>query len=161
MADAEARYVVVVGVDFSETGERALNEAVRLAAERHDAALHVVHVASGYGPMLRLDLPEDVRTVSVEEAESHLAGYVAARHDGLEASELTTHVRVGAASDEVVHLAADVSADLIVIGTHGRTGVRRLLLGSVAESVVRRAGCPVLVVRPKDYSGTKLASPEG
>jgi nucleotide-binding universal stress UspA family protein len=49
----------------------------------------------------------------------------------------------------LVEVAAELDADIIVIGTHGRTGLKRILLGSVAEMVVRRAGCPVFVVREK------------
>ncbi len=150
--------VVVVGMDFSELGHRALDEALALAQTRPATQLHVVHVASGYGPMLRIDLPDDVRTVSPKEAEAFVKEYIARQvtewatksgHAGVAAE---AHLRVGAASEEVVKLAADLSADLIVLGTHGRTGMTRLLLGSVAEAIVRKAGCPVLIVRPKDHS---------
>lgn len=65
--------------------------------------------------------------------------------------EGTTHlVRVGHPADVIVHVARDWPANLIVIGSHGRSGLGRVLLGSVAESVVRRAPCPVLVVRKDD-----------
>jgi hypothetical protein len=58
-------------------------------------------------------------------------------------------VRSGEADREIVQVASDVSADLIVVGTHGRTGIERLIVGSVAERVLRFAPCPVLAVRPK------------
>ena len=154
---ANKKFVVVVGIDYSGTGERALSEAVQMAAERSDSELHIVHVAAGYGPMLRLDLPDDVRTVSLEEAESYLAAYAAKHCTELDPSLVKTHVQVGTASDELVAKGKELEADLMVVGTHGRTGVRRLLLGSVAEAVVRGAGCPVLVVRPKDYPEPKEA----
>ncbi len=147
---------VVVGIDFSEQSARALSEAVALTAERPDALLHVVHVALDYGPMLRLDIGEEVLTLTAEEAtrfvEKHMETFLESHAANLPAERLRAHVGVGAASDELVRVAADVDADLIVVGTHGRTGMRRLLLGSVAEAVVRKAGCPVLVVRDKDYS---------
>jgi nucleotide-binding universal stress UspA family protein len=59
------------------------------------------------------------------------------------------HIRLDAASEEISQLAADLEADLVVVGTHGRRGLGRFLLGSVAEGVVRAAPCPVFVVRPK------------
>ena len=157
-----SKQAVVVGIDFSEIGEQAFSEAAAIVAEQSEATLHVVHVAAGYGPMLRLDLPDDVRTVSPQEAEgflkSHIEKALEDHPSKLPGERSRVHVRVGAASDELVHAAADVDADLIVVGTHGRTGVRRLLLGSVAEAVVRKAGCPVLVVRDKDYSIQAQAS---
>jgi hypothetical protein len=64
------------------------------------------------------------------------------------APRLLVHVPVGSPVDEIVALARQIGADLIVLGTHGRRGLRRLWLGSVAEHVVRSATCPVLVVRP-------------
>src|SRR5690606_39204333 len=62
---------------------------------------------------------------------------------------LVAHQRVEMPSEEIAQLAADLEADLVVVGTHGRRGFSRFLLGSVAEATVRLAPCPVLVVRPK------------
>jgi hypothetical protein len=64
---------------------------------------------------------------------------------------IVSHLRLNAAAEEIAQLASDLEADLVVVGTHGRRGVRRLLIGSVAERVVRLAHCPVLVVRPKGH----------
>lgn len=153
MAENAPSHHVLVAFDFSETAKLALDEGLRMASEVPGATLHVVHVASGYGPMLQLDLGYDVRTVGATEAEEVLAKHVKellAERDAKVAHAMT-HLRVGAAADEIVATAAKLDADVIVVGTHGRTGVKRLLLGSVAEAVVRNAGCPVLVVRPKDY----------
>ena len=60
---------------------------------------------------------------------------------------MRTIVRTGLAQEEIVNLATDERADLIIIGTHGRTGLNRLLLGSIADRVIRFAPCPVLTVR--------------
>jgi nucleotide-binding universal stress UspA family protein len=102
---------------------------------------------------LRLDLPDDVRTLSSEEATEFLKEHVARRlaEPGMATTTLAVrmHVRVGTPADEIVALAKELDADLIVVGTHGRRGVRRLLLGSVARAILRHAGCPVLVVRQK------------
>jgi nucleotide-binding universal stress UspA family protein len=155
MAD---KYVVVVGIDFSESSTLALDEAFRIATEQPGAELHVVHVASELGPTLKLELAgDDVRSVDAHEASEILKTHVherarACKAAGLPAPDkIVTQVRVGGASEQVVRAAAELDADLIVVGTHGRTGVRRLLLGSVAENVVRHAGCAVFVVRRKDY----------
>jgi hypothetical protein len=63
-----------------------------------------------------------------------------------------THVAAGKATVEIVQLATDLHADVIMLGTHGRTGIQRLVVGSIAESVVRTAPCPVLVLREKDFT---------
>lgn len=62
-------------------------------------------------------------------------------------ARVVTHIAVGAAPQQIAQLASDLEANILVLGTHGRRGVERLLLGSVAEGVVRMAHCPVLVVR--------------
>ncbi|HTM22059.1 MAG TPA: universal stress protein, partial [Kofleriaceae bacterium] len=67
---------------------------------------------------------------------------------------LFLHARIGAPAREIVELAEEVEADIVVVGTHGRHGINRLVLGSVAEHVVRDAHCPVLVARPRpDHFG--------
>jgi nucleotide-binding universal stress UspA family protein len=151
-------YVIVAGIDFSDSSVLALDEAFRIAAEQPNAKLYVVHVASEFGPMVRLELEgEDVRTLEAEEGSSVLKQHVeerarACKAAGLPAPEkVLTQLRLGGASEQIVRAAAELDADLIVVGTHGRTGVRRLLLGSVAASVVRHAGCAVMVFRDKDY----------
>ncbi|HLV20975.1 MAG TPA: universal stress protein [Polyangiaceae bacterium] len=153
--------VVLVATDFSELGDIALSQALQFAAERGLSSLHVVHVAAGLGPLLKVDLPDNVHTVSAEQALDllrRLADEVRAQHvPEFEADKVHYYVRVGTPSTEVIRLADELSADLIVVGTHGRTGVRRLLLGSVAEAVVRHAKCPVLVARVKDYSSEERA----
>ena len=68
----------------------------------------------------------------------------AARAEGM---TVRTIVRTGSANEEIVNLATDEGAELIIMGTHGRTGLNRMLLGSVADRVVRLARCPVLTVR--------------
>jgi nucleotide-binding universal stress UspA family protein len=73
----------------------------------------------------------------------------------------THRLTMGDPAGEIVRIAEDEGAELIVLGTHGRTGVTRLLMGSVAEVVVRRAPCPVLVYRetPARLAKTKAATP--
>ena len=74
------------------------------------------------------------------------------KHDSpLTISRVVTHALSGSPAEELVWLAASINADLVVVGSHGRRGLSRLLLGSIAEHVVRRAGCPVLVERMKKH----------
>ncbi|MEX0585155.1 MAG: universal stress protein [Pirellulales bacterium] len=68
-----------------------------------------------------------------------------------EGLQITREVRVGTPFLEIVRYARDIDADLIVIGTHGRSGLAHVLLGSTAEKVVRKASCPVLTVRPQGH----------
>jgi hypothetical protein len=78
----------------------------------------------------------------VEQRRSNFPG-------ALESVSTRCHLRLDAPATEIAQMAADLEADMVVVGTHGRRGIARLLLGSVAEAVVRLAPCPVLVVRPK------------
>jgi nucleotide-binding universal stress UspA family protein len=151
--------VILAAIDFSGSSALALEEAFRFAAERPELALYVLHVASAYGPVLRLEIDQEVRTLPAEEAEEVLAAHVKEHADRAGADHARVHplLRTGAASDEIVAAAAELDAELVVVGTHGRTGVRRMLLGSVAEAVVRKAGCPVLVMRAKDYPAPEAA----
>lgn len=159
-ARSKVPYVVVVGIDFSETGNTALEHVLTLASDKPNGEVHVINVARGYGPMVHLDTGGDITTLSMEEASHKLKLYVeerledfVARREALDRpvfERAVTHLRLDSPAEEVAQLASDLEADLVVVGTHGRRGLRRLLLGSVAEGVVRLAPCPVLVVRPKD-----------
>jgi nucleotide-binding universal stress UspA family protein len=118
---------------------------------------HVVYVASAYGPMVRIDTPDEVVTLSIEQASERLRAHVEGIVDTFRLEQETffdrvvTHIRVGSPAREIAQLAADLDADMVIVGTHGHTAVRRLLLGSVTEDIMRLARCPVLVVRPKDH----------
>jgi nucleotide-binding universal stress UspA family protein len=151
-ANQHRPYVIVVGVDYSESCARALKETFAMSARQPGAEPHVIHVGAPYGSM-----PDGFASVNVEQAAQQLQTYVNAQlakfvdeNPGAATFErVHTHQRLGAAADEIAELATDLDADLIVVGTHSRRGVERLLLGSVAERVVRIAPCPVVVVREK------------
>jgi nucleotide-binding universal stress UspA family protein len=148
-------YVIVVGVDYSKNGDQAVMRALELAAQQPLAEVHLVNVARSYGAMVHVDLAADTRTLSAGDAIGELEQYAKrqmaefspASFGGLK--RIVTHLRVDAPATEIAQLASDLEADLVVVGTHGRRGFSRVLLGSVAEAVVRLAPCPVLVVRPK------------
>lgn len=137
---------IVFPTDFSESSDAALGYASALAAES-GALLYLVHVG--------------------EDSHAYVAGYgaigytpdlvdrVARENQALltKIKPTVPHVRhehkylTGVPDQEILAFAEQVKADLIVIGSHGRTGISRLLLGSVAEAVVRRASCPVLTIK--------------
>lgn len=163
MSDINEPYSIVVAVDYSEAGDLALERALELAAEHRSAAVHVVNVLSLYQAGLGLE-PAGAGALaaelpSVSEAAERLRQYVERQVSNFRAARpeipptfpdyLVAHQRVEMPSEEIAQLAADLEADLVVVGTHGRRGFSRFLLGSVAEATVRLAPCPVLVVRPK------------
>lgn len=152
-------YLIVVGVDFSEPSELAVQRAFELAAERPAAEVHLVNVVQTYGPQVAYEMPMDasaLTVLTVAEARTRFKNYAdqaiarfTANSPSRRLSHVFTHVRFDSIADEIAQLAADLEADLVVVGTHGRRGLSRMLLGSSAEATVRLAPCPVLVVRPK------------
>lgn len=139
---------ILVPIDFSEPAEQTLAYAVELARV-HDARLLLLHVVrapsfpSFYGTgavALYGEVPDLERRA--RDALETLAADA-----GKEAVPIETHVARGDASAEIVTFAEAQGVDLVVVASRGRSGVRKVLLGSVAEKVVRHAPCPVLVVR--------------
>ena len=150
---------ILVATDFSETSELALDYA-KAMAKWFGACIHLLHV---------LDEPPAPSTLSEELFAEEWTALCTARHERtrqrlqgiLSADEgvrfrATGEVRTGRAAETIRDVAVERGADLIVMGTHGRGGVAHLLLGSVAEKVVRIAPCAVLTVRP-DVAGRATA----
>ena len=145
---------ILCATDFSGASEAAMAEAARLAGPL-GAEIVLLHVTTD-GPMWREGLPPSVRRV-MEAQREWVARELAARVTTLAATGVSGRalVKTGTAWEEIVGTARAEGVDLIVMGTEGRTGLNRVLLGSVAENVVRHAGCPVMTVRghasePKD-----------
>ena len=141
---------VLVAFDFSETSKHALTYGNNLA-RAFGGRLHVLHVADVISTSAAQFYPEgpgDPEAKATGLALRNLRDVLAAEG----ADEARPAVRVSPnAADAIVDYAKDVHADLIIVGTHGRSGMSRLLMGSVAEHVVRSAACPVLVVRPRAH----------
>lgn len=149
MTAQQASTTIVMGLDFSEEGERALDAALRFAASFPGVALHVLHVdASAKHFEENLDFAVNRTDHTVEARVKALAGGL----PQVKSVAVKTYVRAGGAADQIVALAAEVNADLVVVGTRGKRGLERLVLGSVAEAVVRDVGCPVWIVKPKDHA---------
>jgi nucleotide-binding universal stress UspA family protein len=134
--------------DFSESSRVALETAADLA-RRFDARLTIVHTR-----LAETQAASDVLVSSrgVARAEAEVAAEELARWRGVAEARAGAPVRssllAGDPATEIVRFARENRCDLLVLGTHGRVGLPRMVLGSVAERVVRRSGCPVLVARP-------------
>ncbi|WP_321924691.1 universal stress protein [Paraburkholderia guartelaensis] len=150
---------ILVALDGSTTASHAFDAAIRLA---HDtgAELQAVYVIDlpviaydvpGYDPSIVRDAYVEEGRVICEEAGTRMT------HQGVKGTTRTVEVELPAedVADCIEHAAADWQAELIVMGTHGRRGVRRLVLGSVAERVLRCARCPVLLVPARAVSSAQ------
>jgi nucleotide-binding universal stress UspA family protein len=139
---------IICPVDFSESSVRALAYGAALA-RWYDAQLTVLHVVPTFEAMqVRGDLGEPSRVVSPMPREQVLDEMSRSLNPASLSSHVTAIAESGDPQATIVDQAISRSADLIVVGTHGRRGFKRLLLGSVTEAVLREAPCPVLTVPP-------------
>lgn len=148
MADMSSqRYrpdVILAAIDYSDISALVVQEAVGLARQRNAGQLHFLHV--NHAP------PEDAgQEARHAELLEWLRARLTANPGSTPNARIVGHEQSGDPTPLIVELASDLEADMVVVGTHGRKGVQRLLLGSVAAGVVERCGCPVLVVRNKHY----------
>jgi len=154
---------VVVGYDFSKSSRAAMYRAIAVAKR---APFHVLHFVCVIEPRGSIPgLPHHGR------ADYDYAAHVQQALTDVIAEELRAapiadrvhfyvHARIGTPADEILMLAREVGADLIIVGSKGVTGVERMMLGSVSEHVVREAGCTVEVARPKTYAYVELLDVE-
>jgi len=147
---------ILIPTDFSHTSDAALDYGCELA-RRFGAQLYLLHVIEetplgGNGGESWLANVPGIRDRLVRDAQQRLAHRL---------TELAASVAVqgevifGRPAETIVDYAAEQHVDVIVMGTHGRTGVAHLLLGSVAEKVMRLTPCPVLTVRAGDHAPTR------
>jgi nucleotide-binding universal stress UspA family protein len=139
---------ILLAIDSSEEAELAARTAINLA-ESTDSEVHLVYVERlpnfldepgtiGYDHLLYDKHEEEAREVLRKLLwQVQVAGGTVAE----------THLRMGGVAEEVVSLAEELGVGLIVVGSRGRGGIRRALMGSVSDSVVRHAHCPVMIVR--------------
>jgi nucleotide-binding universal stress UspA family protein len=143
---------ILLATDGSEQAELAALRAVDLADATH-SELHVVHV--GVVPSFLVSYPgtlgyERRLYDQIEEESRQLLRELSWRVKVVGGTVAGTHLRMGAVALEIVALAEELGVGLIVMGSRGLGGVRRALMGSVSDSVVRHAHCPVLVVRAQN-----------
>ncbi len=148
---------ILVPTDFSEFSKPAFEHACALAA-RFESELHLVHVLDN--PTVHVHDPTLIAMGAIYEREYE-------RHESAQASlknligdwdngiPVVCETMQGPPFVEIVRYAKKNEIDLIVIGTHGRTGLKHVLIGSVAERVVRKSPCPVLTVRPEGHQFVK------
>lgn len=142
---------ILVPTDFTETSDRALEYAIELA-RRFDASVTLMHAYQipAYGfPDTAIIASAELATQMSTAAQARLNALI----DSFKTSgiSMVAILRDGVPWEEVKSVAEEIQADLIVIGTHGRRGLARALLGSVAENVIRTSNLPVLVIHgPRD-----------
>jgi nucleotide-binding universal stress UspA family protein len=151
---------ILLATDGSSEAELATQTAVDLA-RMSDSELHVVYVENyssiallypevsdpaGVAPMWDPILKEDLERSSEQRSRELLDAEVERVHSA-GGTVAQAHLMMGEVAREIVHLAEDLRAGLIVMGSRGRGGIRRALIGSVSDSVVRHAHCPVMVTR--------------
>lgn len=139
---------ILVPVDFSEHSQKALRYALAFASQ-FGAQVTLVHIVEQmvypgdwmYPPLAVTEFAPKKREQMLERLRAMDAG------SGVKTQHI---VRLGRAWQEVVEVAKELKSDLLILATHGYTGLKHVLLGSVAEKIVRHAPCPVLSVRPDE-----------
>ncbi len=142
---------VLFATDFSDYSLSAANYAIDIA-EQYNAKLHLLHVLEKIPPILAirtLDLSQEKIVSSMEEEANFSLSKIANDFKNKTSKEVVTILKKGIDYQEIVDYSKEAGIDLIVIATHGRTGILHTLIGSVAEKVIRYAQCPVLVITPK------------
>jgi universal stress protein A len=142
---------ILVPIDFSAHSKNALKYAIPLA-EKFRASVHLVYVVEptvypadlGFGQVVLPGVEDELREKGADELEQlilrEIGGTVKA----------TSSVRTGSPHQEILREAEEQGVDLIVVATHGHSGVEHILFGSTADRIVRHAKCPVLTIRPQE-----------
>lgn len=148
---------IVVGMDLTRTSDHALRQAAQIAQAFPSSELHIAYVLEAKGDIHDADkldaLSSELQSKLVELRER--VEYVCRPEPGESSlsQEMIFHVRIGAPAEALHQVAIDVDADMLVVGTHGRRGVDKLLMGSVSEAVMRIAHLPVLIAHAKHLEG--------
>jgi nucleotide-binding universal stress UspA family protein len=140
---------ILCPVDFSDMSEKVAGYATSVAkpAGAEVICIHVVPSGASYADFgVAMNTMESVCATMIKNGEKNLAEFIDRHFSGL---PVQPRVVCGDFAEEILLCAKKENVDMIVMGTHGRTGVNRLLFGSVAEKVLRHAPCPVLAVRPE------------
>jgi nucleotide-binding universal stress UspA family protein len=133
---------LLVPFDFSEESQEAIDASLQMAASTSN--VYVVHVS----PDLTISSPEVVwEYLTDDERRENIEKSFHKRFEAAKYHDVNFHVLFGDPGHGIAAYAEEIEADVIVMPSHGRTGLRRLLIGSVAERVLRLAHCPVLILR--------------
>lgn len=147
--NAANRTVIVAAIDRSPASDACLYTATALARDIAGAELHLMHVIAATPQPIGPAMPSPASLL--EDARNYVDG-VAKNVSERFAGRVAAHLAVGDPSREILQLATDLEADLIVVGSHGKKTLERMLVGSVSSTVVKKARCAVLVARPKEYA---------
>jgi nucleotide-binding universal stress UspA family protein len=139
---------ILVPIDFSEHSQKALRYALAFA-QQFDAEVTLVHIVEQmvypgdwmYPPLAVTDFATEKREEMIARLQALDAG------SGVKTQHI---VRLGRAWQEIIEVADEMKCNMLILATHGYTGLKHVLLGSVAEKVIRHAPCPVLTVRPEE-----------
>lgn len=146
----------VVGVDLGCTGDDALMEGLRLLAVGAIAKLHLLYVIDPKSLEYAYDTfqTEELALAGAPKRIENRAASQCRVYDlQVPHERVIGHARIGSPADTLLQMCADYDADLLIVGTHGRTGLDRVIDGSVAEQLARRARCPLIIARRKNYAG--------
>ena len=139
---------ILLPTDFSEGSEAAVSYVLSLAG-KYDAHIDILHIIHEFGDMTDFYVPHisyDVMEKGMEDAaRNNMENFCRENVEGK--AEFEIHTRKGTPFLEIIQAARDLQSDLIVMGTHGRTGIDHILFGSTAEKVVRKSPIPVMTVR--------------
>jgi universal stress protein A len=147
---------ILCPVDFSEVTGEILRYAVEIA-KRFDAELHLFHVIPNlnyFSPYESFLTPENLVTIEHNIEKEVEKDFDKAVKKIEPAISLVRVIKTGVTFVEIIDYVREAAIDLIVMGTHGRSGIEHILIGSVAEKVVRKSPCPVLTIRPESHKFT-------
>lgn len=145
---------ILVPTDFSEFSQPAMNYGCAIAA-RFESELHLIHIVPD--PAMLIPEAGAFSVDAIESQSGELARRATTQLNDMPGSgwengrPIQREVRIGTIHLEIIDYAKSNDIDLIVIGTHGRSGLMHILMGSVAERIVRHSACPVLTVKPAGH----------
>jgi nucleotide-binding universal stress UspA family protein len=144
-SNASRSNVILAAVDFSDSSTAVVEQALAVAQRRAPVELHFLHVGQS------LSDDEEGREGRRYELLEWLGARLPQEEGALDGISVVAHEASGDPWRTIVQTAGELSSDLVVLGTHNRKGLERLMMGSVAEAVSRHCGCSVLVVRRKSH----------
>jgi nucleotide-binding universal stress UspA family protein len=148
---------ILVPVDFSDCSRKAIEYALPFA-RAFDATIVLLHVVEAFLPTPEMT-GVDVGLIQRQLREGGERRLAELRKE-LGGVPVESVLRIGRTATEILRAARELDSDLILLSTHGRTGLAHVFLGSTAEQVIRHAGCPVLVVREKEHEFIRDSKPE-
>lgn len=160
MTTSSPHVQVVIGYDFSPSAELALQRSIDVACRAPQHVLHVIAaIDDRHGlPILPTKHVDYDYAERVQDLLSEHVKRAFAERPSVGEVQFYVHARIGHAAVEILELCREVAAELVFVGSHGTTGLERLVLGSVSERIAREAKCAVMVVRPTTYDKVQLVN---